>query len=93
MRRPLIAGNWKMYTTVPEAQQLAAAVVRAAADAPDRDVMIAPPYTALADVGRVLSGSRVMLGAQNVHWEESGAFTGEISAPMLKDAGCVMAEF
>jgi triosephosphate isomerase len=90
-RRPLIAGNWKMYTTVQEAQQLAAAVVGAAADAVDRDVMIAPPYTALAAVGSILSGTGVMLGAQNVHWEEKGAFTGEISAPMLKEVGCAMA--
>jgi triosephosphate isomerase len=91
MRRPLIAGNWKMHTTLQEAQQLASAVVQAAAKASDRDVMIAPPYTALASVAKVLSDSGVMLGAQNVHWEETGAFTGEISAPMLKDVGCVMA--
>jgi triosephosphate isomerase len=89
-RRPLIAGNWKMHTTVAEAQQLAAAVIQAADKAADRDVMIAPPYTALAAVGKVLSGSGVLLGAQNVHWEEKGAFTGEISGGMLKDVGCKM---
>jgi triosephosphate isomerase len=89
-RRPLIAGNWKMHTTVEEAQQLAAAVIQAADKTADRDVMIAPPYTALAAVGKVLSGSGVLLGAQNVHWEEKGAFTGEISAGMLKDVGCKM---
>lgn len=91
MRRPLIAGNWKMHTTVHEAQQLASAVVQAAAKVSDRDVMIAPPYTALAAVASMLFGTGVMLGAQNVHWEETGAFTGEISAAMLKDVGCVMA--
>ena len=80
-----------MHTTIREAQELASAVARAAAKVTDRDVMIAPPYTALAPIKDVLAGTRVMLGAQNVHWEESGAFTGEISAPMLKDAGCVMA--
>jgi len=90
-RRPLIAGNWKMHTTVMEAQQLTAAVVRAAEKTADRDVMIAPPYTALAAVGKILSGSGVILGAQNVHWEEKGAFTGEISGSMLKDVGCKMA--
>lgn len=90
MRRPLIAGNWKMHTTVQEALQLASAVVQAAAKVSNRDVMVAPPYTALAAAGSVLSGTGVMLGAQNVHWEEKGAFTGEISAAMLKDVGCVM---
>ena len=91
MRRPLIAGNWKMHTTFTEAEQLAAAVVQAAEGRTDRDVMIAPPYTALAAVARVLSGSGVKLGAQNVHWEKTGAFTGEISPLMLRDTGCVMA--
>lgn len=90
-RRPLIAGNWKMYTTVQEARQLASAVVQAAAKVSGRDVMIAPPYTALAAVGTVLAGTGVLLAAQNVHWEAQGAFTGEISAAMLKDVGCGMA--
>ena len=90
-RRPLIAGNWKMYTTVAEAEQLAAEVARAAEGQADRDVMIAPPYTALPAVGKVLTGSQVILGAQNVHWEEAGAFTGEISPAMLREAGCTMA--
>ena len=90
-RIPLIAGNWKMHTTVQEAQQLTTAVVQATANVSGREVMIAPPYTALAAVENVLAGTGVLLGAQNVHWEEKGAFTGEISAVMLKDAGCVMA--
>jgi triosephosphate isomerase len=90
-RRPLIAGNWKMHTTAHEAQYLASAVVLAANKVTGRDVMIAPPYTALTAVSTILSGTDVMLGAQNVHWEEQGAFTGEISAPMLKDLGCSMA--
>ena len=90
-RRPLIAGNWKMHTTVQEARQLASAVVQAAAKVSGRDVMIAPPYTALAAVGTVLAGTGVLLGGQNVHWEAQGAFTGEISAAMLKDVGCGMA--
>ena len=90
-RRPLIAGNWKMHTTAHEAQDLASAVVLAANKVTGRDVVIAPPYTALTVVSTILSGTDVMLGAQNVHWEEQGAFTGEISAPMLKDLGCSMA--
>jgi triosephosphate isomerase len=90
-RRPLISGNWKMYTTTQEAQQLASAVALAASKVSGRDVMIAPPYTALAAVSAVLADTGVMLGAQNVHWEEQGAFTGEISAPMLRDVGCSMA--
>jgi len=90
-RRPLIAGNWKMHTTSQEAKQLASAVIQAANKVSGRDVMIAPPYTALAAVSTILSGTGVILGAQNVHWEEQGAFTGEISASMLKDLGCNMA--
>jgi triosephosphate isomerase len=80
-----------MHTTLQEARDLAAAVGRAAAGVSDRDVMIAPPYTALTAVKSVLAGSGVILGAQNVHWEGKGAFTGEISATMLKDVGCTMA--
>ena len=90
-RRPLIAGNWKMYTTVAEAKELAAAVVAAASDLSDRDVMVAPPYTALSAVAAVVSGSSVLLAAQNVHWEEKGAYTAEISPIMLKDIGASMA--
>jgi triosephosphate isomerase len=90
-RRPLIAGNWKMHTTVSEAEQLAASVVQAAAARTDRDVMIAPPFTALPAVAKVMAGSQVKLGAQNVHWEEAGAFTGEISPAMLRETGCEMA--
>ncbi|MBW2485659.1 MAG: triose-phosphate isomerase [Deltaproteobacteria bacterium] len=89
-RKPLLAGNWKMHTNVQEAQQLAASVVQAAAKVSGRDVMIAPPYTALTAVESTISSSGVILGAQNVHWEEKGAFTGEISAAMLKDVGCEM---
>jgi triosephosphate isomerase len=90
-RKPLLAGNWKMHTTVQEAEQLAAAVVQAFHKVTGRDVMIAPPFTALVGVSTVLANTGVMLGAQNVHWEEQGAFTGEISAPMLKELGCSMA--
>ncbi len=89
-RRPLIAGNWKMHMTIGEAEGLARAVVKAAADAKDRDVMIAPPYTSLSAVKKIVQDT-VLLAAQNVCWEEKGAFTGEISPLMLKDVGCQMA--
>ncbi len=88
-RRPLLAGNWKMHTTIAEAEKLAAAILQSPIPT-DRDVMLAPPFTALNAVSRTLSGSSVILGAQNVCWEVKGAFTGEISPPMLKDAGCSM---
>jgi triosephosphate isomerase len=79
IRRPLIAGNWKMHTTIAAARQLAAAVVAAADGMDDRDVMVAPPATALAAVAEVVGGSNVHLASQNVHWQEQGAYTGEIS--------------
>jgi triosephosphate isomerase len=90
-RRPLIAGNWKMHTTIAEARQLAGAVVAAAGGMDDRDVMVAPPATALAAVAEVVTGTNVLLAAQNVHWQEQGAYTGEISPAMLKDIGATMA--
>ena len=89
-RKPLIAGNWKMHLQGAEAQELAFAVVRSAADVADREVMIAPPYTSLRPVSEILKGSNVHLAAQNVCWEEKGAFTGEISPVMLLDTGCSM---
>ena len=88
-RRPLIAGNWKMHLSLPEAAALAQAVGQAAADA-SCEVMISPPFTSLAMVGEVLRGTKVLLGAQNCCWADHGAFTGEISPPMLKELGCAM---
>ncbi len=90
-RTPLIAGNWKMHTSTAEAEQLALAVVRSAADVLDRQVMIAPPFTALAGVADILHDSEVILASQNICWAEKGAFTGEISPPMLKELGGQMA--
>ena len=90
-RKPLIAGNWKMYTTAAEAKELAAAVAEASKGLTDREVMIAPPYTALPVVKDVLAGSNVRLASQNICWEEKGAFTGEISPVMLLELGCSMA--
>jgi triosephosphate isomerase len=87
-RRPLIAGNWKMFKTCPEAVETAAKLVKLVAGITDMDVMIAPPFTALAPVSDVVRGSSVSLGAQNLFWEDQGAFTGEISPAMLVSAGC-----
>lgn len=90
-RRPLLAGNWKMNLTIVKAQELAALVVKSSSDVTDRDIMIAPSFTALSSVAEILSDSNVILAGQNVCWQESGAFTGEISPQMLKDTTCKMA--
>jgi triosephosphate isomerase len=87
-RVPLIAGNWKMFKTSSEAVDTAKELVRLVADITDVDIMIAPAFTALDPVSNILQGSRVALGAQNLHWESEGAYTGEVSAAMLKSAGC-----
>jgi triosephosphate isomerase (TIM) len=87
MRKPLIAGNWKMYKTAGAARELARAVREGAARG-DVEVVLAPPFTALAAVAEVLRGSPLGLGAQNMHHEVEGAFTGEVSPVMLRDLGC-----
>lgn len=87
-RRPLLAGNWKMHLTRPETTALIDGIKAAAADARDRDVVIAPPFTALETAARALAGTSIGLAAQNVHAEPKGAFTGEVAAEMLKDVGC-----
>ena len=90
-RTPLIAGNWKMHKTVAQAVALAREVAEAAAGLADREVMIAPPATALHAVGEATGGTGLILAGQNVAWEEKGALTGEISPVMLKECGCEMA--
>lgn len=87
-RKPLIAGNWKMFKTCSEAVGTSKELLARLAGAKDKDVMIAPPFTALFAVSEVLKGSLISLGAQNLFWENEGAFTGEISAVMLLSAGC-----
>lgn len=87
-RRPLIAGNWKMFKTPGEAAETAKQLVRHAGAVTDIDMMIAPTFIALAAVFAAIKNSPVALGAQNLYWENEGAYTGEISAPMLKSAGC-----
>jgi len=88
-RRPLIAGNWKMNLCLKGS----VALVRALADGLSKpfegpEILVVPPFTALSVVSEALKGSPIQLGGQNLHWEEKGAFTGEISPEHLKDAGC-----
>ncbi len=87
-RVPLIAGNWKMNKTVPEAVSLARELMPRVQGIARVDIALCPPTTALAPVGGIIQGSRVALGAQDVFWAESGAFTGMISPLMLLDLGC-----
>jgi triosephosphate isomerase len=89
VRRPIIGGNWKMHKTVPEARSSALGIKNGLAGLGSGiEVFICPPFAALQAVGEVLKGTPIALGAQNCHWEEKGAFTGEISVPMIKDLGC-----
>lgn len=90
MRRPIIAGNWKMNKTVPEAVRLVKQIkLLVEDDAKERvEVVVCPPFTALHAVSEVLKNSAVKLGAQNVHDQPKGAYTGEVSVAMLKDLGC-----
>jgi triosephosphate isomerase len=85
---PFVAGNWKMHLTRPEARALAQKVATAMSGLRGSRIVLIPPFTALAEVGAVLAGSDVRLGAQDLFWEDMGAYTGEVSAPMLKEAGC-----
>jgi triosephosphate isomerase len=87
-RKKFIAGNWKMFTTAKEARSLAEGVRQGLEGFTAADAAVCPPFTNLAAVAEVLAGSPVALGAQNVHWEKSGAFTGEIAADMLAVVGC-----
>ena len=87
-RRPLLAGNWKMHATRPETTALIDGIKEAAAGARDRDVVVAPPFTALETAARAIAGTSIALAAQNVHGEPKGAFTGEIAGEMLTDVGC-----
>ncbi len=88
MRKALIAGNWKMHMTCAEARDYAAAFLPLVRNLPDdREVLLAPPFTAIAALSEALAGSPVKISAQNVHWDLSGAYTGMISAPMLLEHG------
>ena len=87
MRKLIIAGNWKLNKTSHEAIELVTLLKRELSDIISVDIVVCPPATALSDVHDVLTDSNIALGAQNIYWEDSGAFTGEISAPFLKDIG------
>jgi triosephosphate isomerase len=88
MRRPLIAGNWKMNLTRRAAVALAEAVVKGAAGWEGVDLAVCPPLCYLEAVGAAVAGSKVALGAQNMYFQPEGAYTGEIAASMLRDLGC-----
>lgn len=93
-QKPLIGTSWKMNKTNSEALAYAARLQERVSDVADTSVFILPPFSALSDTQRLLAekGSNVIIGAQNVCWEEAGAFTGEVSAPMLKEIGCRFVE-
>lgn len=86
-RKVIVAGNWKMNKTASEGAALVEALKLLAADVTAADVVVCPPFTTLGAVVEACRNSNIKVGAQNVHWAESGAFTGEISAAMLKEAG------
>ena len=88
MRRPLIAGNWKMHGSRAENAELIEAMLLGLPDQTPFDIAVCPPFVYLWEVGRLLKASSIALGAQSVCAEQVGAFTGEASAAMLKDVGC-----
>ena len=88
MRRWMVAGNWKMNTSLSEATDLARSVKEGSAGITNGDVVLAPPFTALQSVYETIQGSQVLLAAQNMFYEDKGAYTGEVSPLMLKDIGC-----
>ncbi len=88
MRKPLIAGNWKLNNTIAEASQLAEDLKAELGKTTNVDIVIAPVFTALANVTQICASSSIQVAGQNCHCVDSGAFTGEVSAPLLVDAGC-----
>lgn len=87
MRVPVIAGNWKMYKTIAEAVEFVNALKPKVTGASHCEVVVAPPFTALSAVAKAVEGSNIRVAGQDVAWEKEGAFTGDISAPMLREAG------
>jgi triosephosphate isomerase len=88
MRKKIIAGNWKMNKTAGEGEALANAIKRDLSAETKVDVVLCPAFTAISAVSQAVSGSQIAIGAQNMHWEAEGAYTGEISAAMLRDLYC-----
>jgi len=89
MKRPFIAGNWKMHKTVSQAVALVDELIGLVKGVQGVEIVVAPPFTVLYPVAQRLKGSNIILSAQDCFWEEEGAYTGEISPPMLADVGCV----
>src|SRR5206468_12442937 len=87
-RRKIVGGNWKMNTALDDAVELAQSLTRRIGEISDVDVVLCPPFPNLDAVNRVIAGSTLQLGAQNVFWEPKGAYTGEVSASMLVAVGC-----
>jgi len=87
-RTPMIAGNWKMNLSLDEAVALAEAIGSGIRNVSDVEVLVAPPFTHLAAVRGAIDESKILLAAQNMHWEMNGAYTGEISGRMLQQSGC-----
>ena len=88
MRTPIIVGNWKLNKTIQEAVALVKSLQHMVADVNDVEIVVAPVFTGIASVAQALSDGNIRLAAQDVFWEDSGAFTGEVSPGMLKDVGC-----
>jgi triosephosphate isomerase len=88
MRRRVIAGNWKMYKTLAETRAFFSSFLPLAAGAKHCDIVVAPPFTALSAAVEAVKGTSIAIAGQNVSWSKEGAFTGEVSAPMLAEAGC-----
>jgi len=88
MRKPFIAGNWKLHNTIQESLELVESLKTALKEITDREIIVAPVFTALASVATALQGSNISLAAQNCYPAQTGAFTGEVSPSLLKDAGC-----
>jgi triosephosphate isomerase len=88
VRKIVIAGNWKMYKTQAESLEFLQGFMNHLNETPDdREILLCAPFTALGALSKNLHGSRIKIGAQNIHWEAAGAYTGEISGPMLKELG------
>src|SRR5450631_3255680 len=88
MRIPVIAGNWKLFKTIGEATALVQELKPLVAGTTGVEIVIAPVFTALSSVSAAVKGTAIRLSAQDCYWEEEGAFTGEVSPALLKDAGC-----
>jgi len=89
MRKTIIAGNWKMYKTLKDGQELAVALRRDLFQIENVDIIVCPPFTLLSFLADALETSNIALGAQDCYWQDEGAFTGEVSPKMIKDAGCL----